>query len=556
MKVLGASRAFSILNVLICLVSVSGVPVESGSIASDWSCFPCERLPEDTSHCIAKSYAHPYTCCKYIVCDSTCVAYEMTCDTASGSDSQLLHYSYTSQKCILPSESACSDSNNVCVVSSSTATAPVAMTTALPTTTAPTTAPSARCQLTNRSPISAAYDPSKQVAFTVIKTTDYQSQKPLVFDQLVLDVNSKFNLSTGILPPNSGTLFFHSTFGIPRTTTCYSQIFYGVTTNPGLRGIERSTSINNGTDFVSRNYMYSTSSAQQYFLDVKTTGYSDSLGMTSWTGFKISELFDPLSAFSGYLNADWTTTGIIPFLIDINLGDDWDSSGSIDHYAAPTSGLYFFALTTTANGAVGHVVAVCVNGVVLTELRTTSTNNPGTEIYTRSFATPLTVGDDVTAQLTSGTLHSSTGYLSTAFHGFLYRPTHGIQVIWSVHKTTSSTGPRDPLPFEYVMLNEGQAWSVDSSNVCVPVTGVYYLHVNAASQAYTKLNVQLLVNGSPLFDIRRDTNHYNGQDTRGRAFIKDLQQGDIVSIRIMSGTAIYSNANMLSSFTGFLLYPQ
>lgn len=73
---------------------------------------------------------------------------------------------------------------------------------------------------------------------------------------------------------------------------------------------------------------------------------------------------------------------------------------------------------------------------------------------------------------------------------------------------------------------------------------------------YTKLNVQLLVNGVPLFDIRRDTNHYNGIDIRGRAFIKDLVQGDIVSIRLMSGTAIYSNANKLSSFTGFLLYPQ
>jgi hypothetical protein len=177
--------------------------------------------------------------------------------------------------------------------------------------------------------INNAVNVGKQVAFTVIKTTDYQSQKPLVFDQLVLDVNSKFNLSTGTLPPNSGTFFFHSTFGIPRTTTCYSQIFYGATTSAGLSGIERSTSNNNGTDFVSRNYMYSTSSALQYYLDVKTTGYSDSLGMTSWTGFKISDLFDPLSAFSGYLNADRTATGIIPFLIDINLGEDWDSSGSI-----------------------------------------------------------------------------------------------------------------------------------------------------------------------------------------------------------------------------------
>jgi hypothetical protein len=224
----------------------------------------------------------------------------------------------------------------------------------------------------------SAVNVGKQVAFTVIKTTDFQSQKPLVFDQLVLDINSKFNLSTGTLPPNSGTFFFHSTFGIPRTTTCYSHIFYG--TSAGLSGIERSTNINNGTDFVSRNYMYSTSTPLQYYLDVKSTGYSDSLGMTSWTGFKISDLFEPLSAFSVYLNADRTATGIIEFSIDINLGEDWDSTGTLDHYAVPTTGLYFFALTTAANEGVGHAVAVCINGVALAELRASSTNNPGTEV--------------------------------------------------------------------------------------------------------------------------------------------------------------------------------
>lgn len=130
-----------------------------------------------------------------------------------------------------------------------------------------------------------------------------------------------------------------------------------------------------------------------------------------------------------------------------------------------------------------------------------------------------------------------------------------IQIIWSVHTQYSAVGPMDPVPFEYLLLNEGGAWRAQSRNVCVPRNGVYYLHVNAATDAYTNMNVQLRVNGVPQFDIRRDATHANGVNTHSRAFITRLSLGDIVHVSLLSGT-MYSNGNIQSSFTGFLLYPE
>lgn len=104
------------------------------------------------------------------------------------------------------------------------------------------------------------------------------------------------------------------------------------------------------------------------------------VGMTSLTGFRLDDMFEPLSVFSVYLSGSLSTLGIIQFVEYIDFGSDWDSTRTVDHYSVLTSGLYFFALKTGASSSNGHAVTICVNGVALAELRTTSTNNAGLEV--------------------------------------------------------------------------------------------------------------------------------------------------------------------------------
>ena len=217
--------------------------------------------------------------------------------------------------------------------------------------------------------------------------------------------------------------------------------------------------------------------------------------------------------------------------------------------------MYFFGLETGAYDRTPHVVRVVVNGIHKVELLATSERIPCNEQYHQSFAMPLNANDQVTVYLVSGTLYADYVYYQTGFVILLYSPIHGVNVIWSVHKTTSATGPTDPLPFEYVMANEGNAWNSVGQQLCVPASGIYYLHLNAAVAARQMVNMQLLVNGVPLMDIRRDTTHHSGTETRGRALMNHLNQGDKMTVILLNGTSVYSDQYLQTSFSGFLLYP-
>jgi hypothetical protein len=145
----------------------------------------------------------------------------------------------------------------------------------------------------------------------------------------------------------------------------------------------------------------------------------------------------------------------------------------------------------------------------------------------------------------------------TSFGGFLYLPI-STAVAWCLFRTVGLTnGPVDPLSFQEVFVNlndNGGGWNTIENIYYVPLGGVYYIHLAAGLQTGTTTGLIVLNNDNPLMDVTIGGGGRNGYDTRGRAIITRLNQGDELRVLLPGGFSVYSSSNRITSFTGFKLH--
>ena len=129
------------------------------------------------------------------------------------------------------------------------------------------------------------------------------------------------------------------------------------------------------------------------------------------------------------------------------------------------------------------------------------------------------------------------------------------QVAWSVARTTSSSTRMDPVTFDRVLVNLGNAWNPSTNTVTIPRTGYYFLHIGGGVRPRTANYIYLLVNSSTQFMVMRgfSLNNQNGVDTMSRSGILQLSSGDQVKVTCYS-SGFYSDTGLQAIFLGFLLY--
>ena len=388
-----------------------------------------------------------------------------------------------------------------------------------------------------------------QVAFSVVKTEGiFNRITPLLFDKFTADIQSGFNLTTGIFfAPLQGTYVSH---------IC-SRNYYDEHLNPSIfiNNIEHSfldAEISQG-ETVGRNFvMYHEKNWPSYYNhDFK--GISDAQGLqTAWTMFRLDDLIQPLIGFSATSISSMSTAGVMQFDgILINHGNAWDMN--TNEFTVPISGAYFFSLCTSTNSYSVQRVQIQVNNQSLVEI-TVSDTIIYFDIFCNTFLKQLSQNDKVRVYLKSGEI---SGIFPDAnnFMGFLYKPFHKMEVAWSVHRTTNATGPLEPVSFDYIMINLGNGWNSSNHEIVSPISGIYYLHLNAANQASQMVNMQVVWNGAPYINIIRENTNALGVKTNGRAIMTSISEGDKLHVKLASGTQIYSDINKQTSFSGFLLYP-
>ena len=390
-----------------------------------------------------------------------------------------------------------------------------------------------------------------QVAFSVAKTEgsfEGSTLLGLLFDKFTADIQSGFNLTTGIFfAPLQGTYVSHICTRNYYDENLGSSLFINDNQHSLLFGE------NPQGETVGRNsIMYHEKNWPSYYIH-EYKGISDAQGLqTAWTMFRLDDFIQPLIGFSVTKNLSMSAAGVIQFdAILINHGNAWDMNKN--EFTVPISGAYFFSLCTITNLDKAQRAQIQVNNQSVVEI-TVSDTFQFIDTFCNTFLKQLSQNDKVRVYLISGEI-GDTPFDANNFMGFLYKPVHKMEVAWSVHRTKNATGPLEPVSFDYIMINLGSGWNSSNHEIVSPISGIYYLHLNAANQASQMVSMQVIWNGTPYINIIRESTNTNGVKTNGRAIMTSISEGDKLHVRLASGTQIYSDTNKQTSFSGFLLYP-
>ena len=127
-----------------------------------------------------------------------------------------------------------------------------------------------------------------------------------------------------------------------------------------------------------------------------------------------------------------------------------------------------------------------------------------------------------------------------------------IQVAWCVARTSSSTGYMDPLVYNRILVNEGNAWNPDTNTVTIPYTGYYLIHYGMGVPAWTRVQHDLYSSGTLVTILYRNSRVHNGVDTLSKTLIRRFVAGSVLKIITYSNT--FSNSMIQTTFAGLLLY--
>ena len=127
-----------------------------------------------------------------------------------------------------------------------------------------------------------------------------------------------------------------------------------------------------------------------------------------------------------------------------------------------------------------------------------------------------------------------------------------IQVAWCVARTSSSTGVMDPLVYNRILVNEGNAWNPDTNTVTIPYTGYYLIHYGGGVPAGTRVQHWLDSSGTRVTVLIRNSYVHNEVDTLSKTLIRRFVAGSVLKIRTYYNT--FSNSMMQTTFAGLLLY--
>ena len=288
--------------------------------------------------------------------------------------------------------------------------------------------------------------------------------------------------------------------------------------------------------------------------------FSDQYYQTTFAGFYINNIVDPVVAFSLGLSASFdTNTDInIPFdIVNVDSNNGWNRSSSI--YVVQVPGVYVISYSLAASAYQNPFVQLYATQSFVAGLYSSGGRN-GIEMLSRTVLVDLVEGDQVRAVLSStyGGVYSDIRY-QTSMKGFLYKPYRTAPVSWCVVwensvASTTIAGPVDPVAFNILLVNQGSGWDEALNRFTAPLSGVYYIQLTAGIAPENPTKMELLINGTPVINVYRQFTSHSDRDTRSKAVIIRLQQGDELRIRLPSGYYLQTSAFRYTGFAGFRLY--
>ena len=295
-------------------------------------------------------------------------------------------------------------------------------------------------------------------------------------------------------------------------------------------------------------------------MSCNTQLFSDNFLQTTFAGFFINNIVDPLVAFSFRLTTSFSskTNENIPFdIINIDTHSGWRKSSNV--YNARVSGVYVISYSIAASENQSPYVKLLVNTMDRGALHLGSIGRNGIETISRMVLTDLKVGDNLAifSHGEYGGVYSDV-HCQTSMNGFLYKPSRNTPVSWCVilapRADVTLTGPVDPVNFDTILVNQEFGWNELTNRFITPSAGVYYIHMTAGIPGTKPTKMELLVNGLPFVNVYRKFTSHASLDVRSRSVILRLQQGDELRICLPASFYLQTNDNGYIGFAGFRLY--
>ncbi|XP_015193199.1 cerebellin 18 [Lepisosteus oculatus] len=116
-----------------------------------------------------------------------------------------------------------------------------------------------------------------------------------------------------------------------------------------------------------------------------------------------------------------------------------------------------------------------------------------------------------------------------------------------------------PIPYNTVLINQGQGYNPALGAFTAPRTGLYSFSFSAYSNVGAAGNrlyhqVSLIRNSDVVASVWED-NREDSEDSGSQTVLLPLAAGDQVYIRLLSGRQLCGDTNQHNTFSGFLVYP-
>ena len=357
--------------------------------------------------------------------------------------------------------------------------------------------------------------------------------------------------------PFTGYYWIHFSIGIPTDTRADVRL-HGY--HRPLDIVRKHTHFSGTPMTTSRDGIMLLQGATELWLSSGYKIYSDRYLQTSFSGFPLTLLFDPLVLFSVARSTSLVAPANVRTsydIVNIDTANAWNSVNN--EYIAPHNGTYVISLSTGAYPKSPHVVQIRVNNVLLASNIFYDSSHIGIDIISRTIVTTLKVEDRLYTQFDpwqniTFSLYSSTHHQLTTLLGFLYSPYRSVPISWWVGrgKEYFVQGEQYPLEFDNILINQGNGWNQRTNRYLVPLAGVYYIHLTTGT-ANTRSKLELMRNRHPVMNVHVES--YNtSYFITSTAIILRLEKYEELCLRLPSGYVVYSNGNHYVSFSGFRIY--
>ena len=187
-----------------------------------------------------------------------------------------------------------------------------------------------------------------------------------------------------------------------------------------------------------------------------------------------------------------------------------------DTFVAPSSGIYFFALSCgVRENAETNYRLTDLGGNSVCNARRKSSVHGARDIISRDIILPLNQGDVRFMYLTSPDGVYSDNQLQTSLAGFSLHDALSLVSAFSV-AINSSTNQTGVVSFDKILTNTNNDYDQSLNAYIVPADGIYLFSVSAGLIAHQPVRVRVLVDGFGTYELWRDHTGHGAMDMISR----------------------------------------